>query len=50
VAIDNIQRFRKPINEVIEWTDDYGVVVATGSNGINNAGDSRNTKIMVQHR
>jgi hypothetical protein len=22
---------KKPIKEVIEWTDDYGVVVATGS-------------------
>ena len=30
-AIDNIQIPNKPINEVIEWTDDYGVVVATGS-------------------
>ncbi len=30
-AIDNIQIPNNPVDEVIEWTDDFGVVVATGS-------------------
>nr|WP_203226907.1 LamG-like jellyroll fold domain-containing protein [Confluentibacter flavum] len=30
-ALDNIQIPNDPIDEVIEWTDDFGVVVTTGS-------------------
>jgi hypothetical protein len=30
-AIDNIQIPNNPINEVIQWTDDFGVIVTTGS-------------------
>ncbi|WP_298371326.1 LamG-like jellyroll fold domain-containing protein, partial [uncultured Lutibacter sp.] len=30
-AIDNIQIPNNPVDEVIEWTDDFGVVVGTGS-------------------
>ena len=30
-ALDNIQIPNNPVDEVIEWTDDFGVVVTTGS-------------------